>query len=512
MPVEKSFDKFLFAKRRKITTEQVVVECNVTLESGEELSKVLSVKGCANVDKPNFNGGEISASGKLVLNLIYLTADNLIGSQKSVCPFSLKTQKDASGTVYARSKVIETTVESINASNVKVVSVVEVSLYEIKNEEMKMIASAGENVMTRESETKVTELVSQSTQQFTEENTFTTKERIKSILSSQSDVVIKDSQPGYNFISVQGDVITRLVYVVDDGRDKICSTYITNSFKQEFEVENVSKESSLEVFANVLCEGVLASIEENENETTVKVSVPVEVNMFAYNEKTITNIIDLYSITNEVQTTTESYTFNSIKECDYFESKIEGTMSLGDEYPRVDKLLAVTGEGFVDSNTYISDGEIVIEGVGYATLLYINDELSTINSVQIEFPFSVSEKTNLTDAVTSVNITLTDIDAMVKKGREVFFDAKLKIEVCYYEEETGAVMTDLVLGENLSKRTHPIEIYFAHKGESLWDIAKSLKVKDSLIFEQNCTLTDPLEKDEKIVLYFQKSGKNDINK
>lgn len=507
MPVEKSFEKFLVAKRRKLTTEQVVVECSVNLESGEELAKVLSVKACSNLDSPTVTSNEINFNGKLTLNIIYLTADNLVGSQRNVCPFTFKTAQETTGTVYGKAKVIETTVENATTTNIKVLCVVEVCVFEIKNEELKMISSAGEDVMTRESELTLVELSATSTQQFVEENTFTTKEQVKSVLSSHSTVVVKDCNAGYNFVSMQGDIITRLIYTVDDGREKISSTYVINSFKQELEIEGVTKEDKIEVLASVLCDGVTTTINNGEGETAIVVSVPVEATVFAFATKTTTTITDLYSVKNDVQTVTESYEFTNLAECDYFESKIEGTLTLSDETPRVDKLLAVTGEGFIDSTAYVNENEISVEGVCYANLVYLNDETGSVNSVQIEFPFVVNEKSSHNGAEVSIKISLTDVDAMVKKGRDVYFDAKLKMEVCYYTEEKGGVITDITVGEELATRVHPIEIYFAHQGESLWDIAKQLKVKDSLIFEQNANLTDPLEKDEKIVLYFQKNAK-----
>ena len=504
MSSEKSFDKFNVSKRRKVGEEQFAVECNLSIESGEEPQKVLSASAISNVDNLTSNN-ETTVNGKLTLNVIYLTNDNLVGSQVSVCPWTAKVSGETTGYVYATSKVVEKNVESINGTNVKVVCILEVSVYEVSNCEINSISSQREDVCLKEKELETTCLFTTSEQSFIEENSLTVKEKVKSVLSYQSGVILKSYSPGYNFVTLQGDIVTRLVYVVDDNRDKICTTIVTNSFKQELEIEGVTKDDLLEAMANVNHSEVSVTIDENESDTAIKVNIPINAKVLVFRKNMVMTISDLYSTQNKINSTTESYSENTLLGCDYFESKVEGNLVLSDDTLRVDKLLGVTGEGFVESNVYNQNGEITIEGVAFGSLVYLNDETGTINSVEVEFPFVVSEKAKYDDAELSVKITLTDIDAMVKRGREVFFDAKLKASVCYYEDKTNAVITNIEFGEEINLHTHPIEVYFASSGESLWEIAKELKVKDSFILEQNPNLVDPLEKDEKIVLYFQKN-------
>lgn len=507
MSSEKAFDKFCTMKRRLVGVEQVHEECLISIENGDEPKKILSVSASSEIENLN-SGSETTVNGKVTFNLIYLLEDNMVNSQVSVCPFTVRVNGETSGYTYADSKIIEKSVESISGNNVKILVTVEVCVYEIVSNEVLSLNETREDVCLKEKELEWTSFVKGNEQTFTEENTLTLKEKVKSILSYQSGVVVKSYSAGYNFITVQGDVLTRLVYVVDDNRDKICTTILSSPFKQELEIDGVNKSDKIEVMARVIASDVNAVVEENENNTTVTVKVPIFTRTLVYRCSMINAVCDLYSTKSKVTTKNQEYIESKFVGCDYFESKIEGNLTLSEDSLRVDKLLAVTGEGYVLSNAYIQNGELFVEGIAQGTLVYLNDETGDVSSVEIEFPFSVSERTKYENVDLSVNVTLTDIDAIVKRGREVFFDGKLKVEVCYYSEEKNEILSEVNFEEDYEENRYPIEVYFAKSGESLWNIAKNLKVKDSFLLSQNPMLTDPLEKDEKIVLYFQKNNKD----
>ena len=65
------------------------------------------------------------------------------------------------------------------------------------------------------------------------------------------------------------------------------------------------------------------------------------------------------------------------------ESKIDGSLTLEEDKPRVDKILFVGGNNVSVSNSYIKDGEICIEGIkasttGTSTMIFVPLSLSSI--------------------------------------------------------------------------------------------------------------------------------------
>jgi hypothetical protein len=223
-------------------------------------------------------------------------------------------------------------------------------------------------------------------------------------------------------------------------------------------------------------------------------------------EQTETVVKDLYSTTCELEVSTESFEMSKQLQGDYFEAKIDGTLSLDENQPRVDKIMFVGGSNLSVTNSYLKNGEIFVEGVTKTNVVYLNDETNSLHSVTIEVPFVVSDKASVSceDAEVEVSALLYDVDVVVKKGREFYFDGKLKINVSYDCQEIEAVISNVNLGSEYPEKDCAVELIFASSGASSWDVAKDAKVKEETILMQNADIVFPLEQDENIIVYYQK--------
>ena len=160
------------------------------------------------------------------------------------------------------------------------------------------------------------------------------------------------------------------------------------------------------------------------------------------------------------------------------------------------------------TNAFIKNGEINVEGITKTNVIYLNDETNSLHSVLIEVPFVVSERANVPceNAEVEVSAVLYDVDVVVKKGRDFYFDAKLKIKASYDCDQVGAVISSIAEEGDLEEKDCAIEVVFAKAGQSAWDIAKSLKVRETLITLQNPEVVFPLDKDENVIVYYQKKA------
>ena len=143
-----------------------------------------------------------------------------------------------------------------------------------------------------------------------------------------------------------------------------------------------------------------------------------------------------------------------------------------------------------------------------ANVIYLNDELGSIQSIQIEVPVVVDKKTDLKEnAILEPMICLFDVDTMVKRGREIYFDAKAKVYVNVTCSNNFSLVCKIEAVGEIPFKDDAIEIYFGKAGESFWDIAKNLKIPSEIIRSQNPDMADPLDRDQNIALYFQKERK-----
>lgn len=495
----------------KLGSEQVPVECNIATE--EQISKLLSYCVYPMVISEEVLVGEVNVTGKLAVKLTYMTQENQIVCRDSICDFSSKflaSTIDPSQKINVCAKLIDASAVVLSENNVKISSIVELVYTGIKHDELSYLSSADESFCTKLSEVKVTTLAASESQEFEEEIKVPIKDKFERLISTDADVIVKDITAGSNFVSVSGEIITKTMFLSDSETGKIVTLSTSESFKRELEVTGVSQTSMVEVEAIPRKDLLKVETLQEENSTSLNYVVTIKAKVLAYDETNINCAEDIYSLTNNIEIATESFKKLSLGGLDYFESKIEGSLTLNETQPRVDKIIATSSPYIISTNSYIKDEEIFLEGVAYTNVIYLNDEEMTTNSIQIEVPFTISEKTSgLENSEISASEVLDDVDVIVKKGRELYFDAKVKANVCYYNNENDAVITDVAVGEELPERDCAIEIYFGKEGDTLWEIAKSLNISLDSLREQNSMVPEVLEGNTNLTIYYQKNKRTE---
>lgn len=498
-------NKFNVVKKKRLDKGSFNVECNV--ETNVEIDKILSVCHTAQAENAEILNGVVNYSGIIDLCILYCTVDGEIGTINSSCPFSSKFEDaciSVGDKINIKVDVEDYSIESVTSSNIKINCTIMQSAMLILCREVGNVSAGDENICLKEDEILINTLIGEAKEVFTVESEFSIKEPVKKVLIADCQVSVKSVESGVNFVSVGGEVVTRLLYLTE--KDRFESTYITENFKEEVELEGVTRDSVSEAVAFIKKNAVKCEIDEAEKGVNIKLTIPVEIKVVSYQEKNEVVIKDIYSIENELEVTTESFEMSKQYACDYFESKIDGTLTLEEDKPRVDKIMFVGGSNLTVTNSYLKNGEVCVEGVSKTNVVYLNDETNALHSVTIEVPFVVSDKANVPckNAEVSICAVLYDVDVVVKKGREFYFDAKLKVNINYDCEEIGAVISKVEPTGVHSEKDCAIELVFASAGQTAWDVAKSMKVREDTIMLQNPEIQFPLEQDENIIIYYQK--------
>ncbi len=500
-------NKFTVVKKKRLEKSQFNVECNVAVEV--EIDKILSVCHTAQVDSAEILNGVVNYAGTIDLCVLYCTVDGEIGTITSSCPFTSKFDDEmicVGDKVGIKVEVEDCQVDSVTSNNIKIDCTCVQSGVLILTREVNNVKCGDDDTCLKEDEILINTLVGEAKEVFSVETEVSIKEPVKKVLLSDSQVSVKSVESGVNFVSVGGEVVTRILYLTE--KDRFESCYVTESFKEELELEGVTRESISEALACVKKNAVRCELEEVEKGVNIKLTTPVEIRVISYQERNEVVIKDVYSTKCELEVSTESFEMSKELAGDYFEAKIDGNLSLDEDRPRVDKIMFVGGSNLCLTNAYLKNGEVFVEGVTKTNVVYLNDETNSLHSVTIEVPFVVSDKASVEceNAQVEASAVLYDVDVVVKKGREFYFDAKLKINVEYDCEDIGAVISRIETSTEHPEKDCAIELVFANQGQTAWDIAKNVKVREETICLQNPELTFPLEKDENIVIYYQKRG------
>ena len=500
-------NNFTVVKKKRLEKSQFNVECNI--DANAQIDKILSICHNAQVESAEILNGVVNFSGLLDICLLYSTPDGEIGTVSSSCPFTSKFEDQniqVGDKVGIKVEVEDCKVDSVSNSSVKLSCQCEQSGVLIMCRDVQNVSSGDDSICVKDDEILVNTFVGEAKETFVVESEVSIKEQIRKILFTDSQVAIKSVESGSNFVSVGGEVITRILYLTEN--DRFEASYVTESFKEEVELEGVTRESISDAEAVVKRNSVKCEVEELEKGVNIKLTIPVEVKVCAYDERSERVIKDLYSTEKVLQISTESFDMTKTLSYDTFEAKIDGSLSLDAEKPRVDKIMFVGATNLCVTNSYLKNGEVYVEGITKTNVVYLNDETNSLHSVLIEVPFVVSERANVPceNAQVDVCAIIYDVDVVVKKGRDFYFDAKLKIKASFDCDVVSAVISGVQEQESLEEKDCAIEVTFAKSGQTAWDIAKGLGVREELIYLQNPEVVFPLEKDENIIIYYQKRG------
>lgn len=504
MSFEKS--KCNFIKKSRLKDEQIMLDGAINSVSGGDFQKMLWTNACPQIDNMEPLTKEISVSGKVMIEAVFLDNENKVCTAETNLPFLTKFMNE---NISPATKVnINATVSDINfdEKSSRVSAVISFSVDIINVSELELLNGGDEHICLKEDEIISQKLLKDDCITFNEEQKIQITESFDRIISVCTDSVVKDITCQENFFTVQGEIITKVFYVMCGETEKIGSVSAVETFKREVEVASLSDSASVEIEIDIKKENLKFEQENSENGCNVIITVPINLCYKAYEEIKIACASDLFSLKNNLEIVCSDYEKTKIIPAMFFESKIEGSISLSEREPRIDKLLGVSKGTLKPTNQYIKDGEIVLEGIVSVNVMYLNDETQSIHSIKKELPYVISEKTEAPENFNiCARLVLCDVDVIARRGRELFLDAKIKANVRFFGSEKGSIITDAIMGEPLPMKEEAIEIYFGRAGDVMWDIAKELRTRPEVIIEQNPEILSPLTENCNIIIYHQKN-------
>ena len=503
-------NNFYVAKKTILPTSDFNIECNI--EINEEISSIFAVLGNVFVNTKEVLAGSVEYSGVIETCIIYMTTNNEVGSVHMACPFNSKfvdqnIMLDGKAIIFA--KILGYNIAQITEKNISVNFNIEQSGFVVYNQEVESVTTKDEDMLLKEEGIKVVHFLGDAKHEFNSQGILNTREPIKKLLLCESQASVKNVEPNLNFVTVTGEVVSRVLYITES--DRFESAYIFDDFKQEVEFDGLVNESQVEVNAFVKFNEVKAVVDNQEGGAKTEIDVPVELCLMAYEESEVKVVSDLYSTEHDVLIATESFDMTKNLPIEIIEGKIDGMLEIEDDKPRVDKILFTCGNYVNITNVYIDDELLTIEGVARTNVVYLNDETATLQSVELEVPFVLNERVNnFENANMNAFAVLTDVDVVVKKGRELFYDAKIKVIIQSNQNIVSAVISKVDIEDEVLEKDYAMEIVFGKEGQTSWDIAKANRVREDMLLKQNPEVVFPLTEDKELVLFYQntKNTKN----
>lgn len=489
--------------RKKIDVIQNNVSSEIQTENN--IAKVICASAKANIDSFETLKGEIRMSGNVCFMVTYVNEMGEFFTIKSNEPFQTKVENElitVNDVPVFKTEVIELKINNVSSEEVKLNALVETTVDAFVSDSVNLFVNNNENIITNSNFVNFSQLVSHDNLTFNFEEQFDIKEKVNKVLFTNASVVITDYSLGTDYFTVEGLITVNMGYETGEEEKEFNQVIKTFKFKEELEKDGIDKEGNLVLTATINNCDITTNISEDK----VSFTAPVKVHYYYLKTNCQEVVVDAFSLKNKLNLNIETFKINCSSLMKSFCERIDGQLVLDDDKPRILKLMGHCGENASITKSFVENGKLITEGVASVNVVYLEeDETEVLNSVNVEIPFSLEtaceELTDNMDITTSVNIT--DVNVKTKKGKEINLDLELYLTTNAFSTCEEMALTEVVEGEPLTPKEACLQIYFAKKGSSLWDISKGIQCKPEQVLNQNPNLTLPLENDEKIVYFEQ---------
>lgn len=476
--------------RKKFTAENFVSQ--VKLSAPSAVKRVLSTNAKSFISKAESVSKTLSLSGKVTVNVVYLSDLNTVESasaelefiEKQQCEFDLENlfavdSVRVDGVSSTSSEIMVTLLHSVRVSGTFGYSVASFD-------------GEQSDFVTQTSSLSAHRLVSFA------EDSFVVAEEVESnikdmqVLSSNANVQALEVKCGVDKVVVEGKIVSELFESDGETYGLVTKQF---EFKQEIQANSVSPEMIAE--ATVLVKNVRVTPEAKGDKTTLVYAFDLAAAAYVYEEHSYDLVTDMFSLNCNLSTKSnfvEAKTFESLSECK--ESFLTSTDISSIE--GFDDLLGVFNASFECESATCNQSELCVEGKICAdALILVSGEIKRL-AVESHISFAAKTQEGLLCSLREVGVEI--LSYKVKAGKELEVNFELNFSLLNEGELCADFIESYELGERKSEDAFGVRVYVTGSGETLFDVARALNVRPEEIERQN-DIQSGFESGKKIYVY-----------
>lgn len=444
--------------------DQIAVTCSVNTKERGGVKKLLGIQAECKVYTVEPMKGEAKITGKTCYKVIYLDKENQPKGLDYFCDFN----ETIVGTITPTDKlaVSHSVVDvsgKIDDDEITLTAVCDFLIKVIGSHEAKTVDSISD-VFTS------TETLQCVTLSMLKEDTFAVSSEeesgasVNKVLYFGTTPIITSVNESDVGATVEGLVQVEIVYDTDSG---VKGKTFGIPFSEEIEADNI-----VDVNVTIKSSRLVLSGDEANNVFEVEAFVTISGYDVGVREQEV--VVDAFSTTKELALEQTYLPCRRYTNCKTFDFPVSAEVE-GDGLPNNATVLATPVLRVNIANAIAGDNEVTIEGLAVATVLYYNED--RVDSVQVELPFSVTEKLdgiNPSDMLTAEAI-ITDFQANFMSGI-INLRAMLKVRVCVYTTYRLKWVNSISEGEDKPVNKNGISICYVGANDSVWDIAKAVNL------------------------------------
>lgn len=507
MAIEPNYERVVSSERKKLGVTQAVIECRLPASDSSEIAKILCANAKSFILNSEVSDGEINFNGNVNFQVIYENSEQEVNGLDYTADFKDKFLNNE--IVLGMVPIVTSSVVDVNTSiggqDVKVVAIVEICVEVIKTQEVNALTGAtGNNVFFNTDMLKVSNFAGVLSDKFDSTYDIEIKDNVEKVLEVSCSPYIESVTPQNQFAKVVGGANIDICYVTSGEQNMLRTHQAKVTFEQEVALESLTETTCIQSNLNINNSLIKITTNIDADYAIVNLNLPYEYLGYAFNQTELEIVDDIFSTDNFLKVNTTG--FNTLVCGGHLnlENKVTGSVECDER--TMDEVLGTCCNTVTLATSFIDNGSLVLEGVASTTVLYFNKETNNTYSMLVEMPFSIMESTNdLTDNfVPVVNLSLGEVSAKVKRGKDLDVSATLFVYADFYAVNPEAVISEVNVMEEKPEASSMLTIYVVKPNETIWEIAKHLNVSPDSLLEQNPEVQLPLMGGEKLIVYRQK--------
>ena len=479
----------------------VRVESRVELKA--QAKKVVSTTAKVFLGEVERTEAEVRITGRVVTRVIFIDEHDGWNSEEKSDNFTEKLiLKDASSVVSVMPalNIIDTKVAE-STGMVEAVHTVEVGLLGIITREVRWVSDLKGDLEVRREEVTLSSFSKTVMQRFEIEERLDLDKGCEGVLGTDVSASIRDLVMGEGKINMRGILAANISAVRSGEGHNVYNDNHEVEFLTQVTLPGVGLDDR--VFGNVVVTNLTVRA---ENKTKPELVLVVELCFMGQvmTAQRITQVTDAFAYDNDLEFTRTGTETATMLTPSNITAEVEGNLNMAEGSPFIARILSVEGARIATINMIPANDKVTAEGVMNVNLVYECEE-KNVHTHNIQLPFSTVVRMEGcgTNHGIFASVVILNTKIKARRGRELFIDARLGINLSASTTDTQTVLGNVIVGEAKTRDDSAIMIYTAEGRETLWDIAKRISVPMAEIVRQNPHLEHDVKPGDKVFIYRQ---------
>ena len=481
-----------YANRFLDTVNEQIVDVDITLpDYCPDIEKILKCTLIPKIYTRSISGGQLTVDGVSVVRILYCDSiKHNVRTFSQTVPFTATFNLKSTPEQYVI--LCDTKCEYINCRALSPRKLVIHGAFSLSakvvSKEQNSFYSFDEDcdLMAKEKEIKVSDLcvLCQEQFSFTEDITVSNKPAVESLLSYDVSVNITDLKSIHNKIMLNAELVLNAMYIYDLDNGNIEHFSYVFPISRVIDCENVTDETTNVPLLEVMSSDLHIRNDQMNDGSLLNLDVKLCFSELGFMEKSINVIEDVYSTTYMVEKEMGSLNVECEHSFESFTHILKTALKL--ESVDIGKVIDIHCDSLALSPV-ISDGNLNLCGK-LSLCMLLEDKDGNVSYIEriVEVDFK-PQHTRSFDRVELKEVKVNSLSFRLSSDCTVDVRMEIKVSLLFCDvlSINSVVSVNALEDKLIQKDDCSLILYFADKGEDVWDISKTYCTKQNLLMSEN---------------------------